>query len=324
MTIFVGGLSIQDAEPWTEEKLRHIFDRFGSIERVQLVRPVYKRSCFAFLTFADSEAASLAVQEEFSARRSLIGCSKHIDRICALLPARPPPAPDLHSALYAPLPCHPRRRTQLRPPIPARSSSLLLDLAALAAALAAYPLAARAALAACPLTAVGARCLPARRSRCPRRLPAHRRRRPLPTRSPLALPSPPASTLASRSSPPASSPPSALAARRPPSLSALVPHASSSLTPLPSHPRCPPRRLPPCPVNTGACLTPAPPPSCPLPALPRPRPACQNTSPAHCDHPSCRAMMPSSSPLFASTHSRAPCRAGAPAGPAPSAAASFL
>ncbi|KAL7284473.1 hypothetical protein ACG7TL_001764 [Trametes sanguinea] len=190
-----------------------------------------------------------------------------------------------------------------------RSSSLLLDLAALAA----YPLTARAALAglavvaACQLTAVGARCLPARR------LPAHRRRRPLPTRSPLALPSPPAS-----------SPPSTLAARRPPSLSALVPHASSSLTPLPSRPRCLPRRLPPCPVNTGACLTPAPPPSCPLPALPRPRPACQNTSPAHCDHPSCRAMTPSSSPLFASTHSRAPCRAGAPAGPAPSAAASFL
>ncbi|KAI9065881.1 hypothetical protein FKP32DRAFT_446423 [Trametes sanguinea] len=63
-TIFVGGLSMQDAEPWTEEKLRRIFGRFGPIERVQIVRPLYKRSCFAFLTFTHPEAASRAVQEE--------------------------------------------------------------------------------------------------------------------------------------------------------------------------------------------------------------------------------------------------------------------
>lgn len=38
-TVFVGGLSVQDTDEWDEQKLRHIFDRYGSIETIQIVRP---------------------------------------------------------------------------------------------------------------------------------------------------------------------------------------------------------------------------------------------------------------------------------------------
>ncbi|CDO75497.1 hypothetical protein BN946_scf184935.g33 [Trametes cinnabarina] len=36
LTIFVGGLSVLDAEAWTEDRLRGLFERFGTIERVQV------------------------------------------------------------------------------------------------------------------------------------------------------------------------------------------------------------------------------------------------------------------------------------------------
>ncbi len=38
-TVFVGGLDIPGRETWDENKLRRIFDRFGSVENVHIVRP---------------------------------------------------------------------------------------------------------------------------------------------------------------------------------------------------------------------------------------------------------------------------------------------
>lgn len=38
-TVFVGGLNVQDADEWDEHRLRRIFDQYGLIESVQIVRP---------------------------------------------------------------------------------------------------------------------------------------------------------------------------------------------------------------------------------------------------------------------------------------------
>ncbi|KAI1788804.1 hypothetical protein LXA43DRAFT_1024073 [Ganoderma leucocontextum] len=63
-TVFVGGLDMPGRETWDENKLRRIFDRFGAIENVHIVRPLNKRTAFAFVRFASAESGIRAVQEE--------------------------------------------------------------------------------------------------------------------------------------------------------------------------------------------------------------------------------------------------------------------
>ncbi|KAI0936866.1 hypothetical protein AcV5_004897 [Taiwanofungus camphoratus] len=63
-TIFVGGLEMYGANAWDEAKLQSVFGKFGAIEEIQLVRPLNKRSAFAFIKFADTDASIQAVSEE--------------------------------------------------------------------------------------------------------------------------------------------------------------------------------------------------------------------------------------------------------------------
>ncbi|KAH9950895.1 hypothetical protein B0H21DRAFT_407380, partial [Amylocystis lapponica] len=63
-TIFVGGLEIFGTHVWTEAQLHSHFGRFGQIEDIQLVRPLNKRTAFAFIRFNNTEASARAVLEE--------------------------------------------------------------------------------------------------------------------------------------------------------------------------------------------------------------------------------------------------------------------
>ncbi|KAI0328514.1 hypothetical protein GY45DRAFT_998241 [Cubamyces sp. BRFM 1775] len=63
-TIFVGGLDMQSATPWDEGQLRHVFNRYGTIDNVQVVKPYNKRSYFAFVTFTDADGAGRAIHGE--------------------------------------------------------------------------------------------------------------------------------------------------------------------------------------------------------------------------------------------------------------------
>ncbi|TBU34773.1 hypothetical protein BD311DRAFT_649535 [Dichomitus squalens] len=65
-TVFVGGLDMPGRDDWDENTLRQIFDRFGVIESVHIVRPLNKRTAFAFVKFTSPEAANRAVQEEYT------------------------------------------------------------------------------------------------------------------------------------------------------------------------------------------------------------------------------------------------------------------
>ncbi|KAI0375139.1 hypothetical protein BV20DRAFT_1048323 [Pilatotrama ljubarskyi] len=66
-TIFVGGLSVDDADEWNEHRLRGIFNRYGAIDNIQVVRSLHKRTCFAFVQFVNPDFASRAVQAEVNA-----------------------------------------------------------------------------------------------------------------------------------------------------------------------------------------------------------------------------------------------------------------
>ncbi|KAL4241776.1 hypothetical protein ABKN59_000684 [Abortiporus biennis] len=59
-----GGLDMFSGHEWDEGKLRSIFESYGSIENVQIVRPVGKKSAFAFIRFIDGTAGSRAVLGE--------------------------------------------------------------------------------------------------------------------------------------------------------------------------------------------------------------------------------------------------------------------
>ncbi|OBZ79169.1 hypothetical protein A0H81_01429 [Grifola frondosa] len=63
-TIFVGGLEISDECTWDEPKLYQIFGRFGGIETIQIVRPVNKRTAFAFVKFNNVDSPARAILEE--------------------------------------------------------------------------------------------------------------------------------------------------------------------------------------------------------------------------------------------------------------------
>ncbi|KAI0639552.1 hypothetical protein C8Q77DRAFT_72376 [Trametes polyzona] len=62
-TIFVGGLRAEDSEVWDEQKLRSIFNTYGIVENVQIVKPP-AATWFAFVKFAGAESALRAVREE--------------------------------------------------------------------------------------------------------------------------------------------------------------------------------------------------------------------------------------------------------------------
>ncbi|EGO05305.1 hypothetical protein SERLA73DRAFT_157880 [Serpula lacrymans var. lacrymans S7.3] len=63
-TIFVGGLEMYGPNAWDEERVRNFFSRFGGVETVKVVRPVNKRSAFAFVKFDNTESPIRAVNEE--------------------------------------------------------------------------------------------------------------------------------------------------------------------------------------------------------------------------------------------------------------------
>ncbi|KAI0669759.1 hypothetical protein C8Q78DRAFT_143104 [Trametes maxima] len=63
-TIFVGGLEVEHVDGQTEDRLRRIFDRFGDIDSIQIIKPFNKPNCFAFVKFKSAESASRAILEE--------------------------------------------------------------------------------------------------------------------------------------------------------------------------------------------------------------------------------------------------------------------
>ncbi|EMD41879.1 hypothetical protein CERSUDRAFT_120789 [Gelatoporia subvermispora B] len=63
-TIFVGGLEMFGPTAWDEAKLRVLFERYGNIDTIQFVRPMNKRSAFAFIRFTDTDAPARAILEE--------------------------------------------------------------------------------------------------------------------------------------------------------------------------------------------------------------------------------------------------------------------
>ncbi|KAI0824992.1 hypothetical protein BC628DRAFT_274704 [Trametes gibbosa] len=63
-TVFVGGLNVQDPAEWDEQKLHDIFDQYGNIETIQIIRPLTKKTCFAFIQFLTPISARRAVQQE--------------------------------------------------------------------------------------------------------------------------------------------------------------------------------------------------------------------------------------------------------------------
>ncbi|KAG1774068.1 hypothetical protein EV702DRAFT_558139 [Suillus placidus] len=63
-TIFVGGLEMYGPNAWDEERVRNFFSRYGGVETVKVIRPVNKRSAFAFVTFNNKDSPARAVSEE--------------------------------------------------------------------------------------------------------------------------------------------------------------------------------------------------------------------------------------------------------------------
>ncbi|EPQ60378.1 hypothetical protein GLOTRDRAFT_124137 [Gloeophyllum trabeum ATCC 11539] len=63
-TIFVGGLEMFGPHAWDEHRVRSLFERFGGIEDVRVVKPMNKKSAFAFVRFNNTEAPARAVAEE--------------------------------------------------------------------------------------------------------------------------------------------------------------------------------------------------------------------------------------------------------------------
>ncbi|KAG1757119.1 hypothetical protein EDB19DRAFT_1900668 [Suillus lakei] len=63
-TIFVGGLEMYGPNAWDEERVRNLFSRYGGVENVKVIRPVNKRSAFAFVTFNNKDSPARAVSEE--------------------------------------------------------------------------------------------------------------------------------------------------------------------------------------------------------------------------------------------------------------------
>ncbi|TCD68103.1 hypothetical protein EIP91_011556 [Steccherinum ochraceum] len=63
-TIFVGGLDMYGTNVWDEVRLRTIFSKYGEIEDIQIVRPLTKRSAFAFVKFKLPDSGPRAVAGE--------------------------------------------------------------------------------------------------------------------------------------------------------------------------------------------------------------------------------------------------------------------
>ncbi|KAJ7596658.1 hypothetical protein C8J56DRAFT_292852 [Mycena floridula] len=63
-TLFVGGLEMYGDAAWDEEKISGLFQKFGGLENVRLVRPTSGNSAFAFIKFNNTESPLRAVAEE--------------------------------------------------------------------------------------------------------------------------------------------------------------------------------------------------------------------------------------------------------------------
>ncbi|KAH7916363.1 hypothetical protein BJ138DRAFT_1108734 [Hygrophoropsis aurantiaca] len=63
-TIFVGGLEMFGPNAWDEDRVRDLFSKYGGVETVKVIRPMNKRSAFAFVKFNNEESSIRAVREE--------------------------------------------------------------------------------------------------------------------------------------------------------------------------------------------------------------------------------------------------------------------
>ncbi|THH19048.1 hypothetical protein EW146_g2051 [Bondarzewia mesenterica] len=63
-TIFVGGLEMYGSNAWDENRVKGVFGKYGDIADVKVVRPLNKRSAFAFVRFSDADGAAQAVVQE--------------------------------------------------------------------------------------------------------------------------------------------------------------------------------------------------------------------------------------------------------------------
>lgn len=80
-TIFVGGLEMHGPKAWDENKVRALFEKYGGVETVKVIRPgelfilsmlpthghirtVNKRSGFAFVKFNNTDSPIRAINEE--------------------------------------------------------------------------------------------------------------------------------------------------------------------------------------------------------------------------------------------------------------------
>ncbi|TFK30867.1 hypothetical protein FA15DRAFT_35998 [Coprinopsis marcescibilis] len=63
-SLFIGGLNVLGSFPWTEERVREHFSKYGGLENVKFVRPFNATTAFAFLKYNNTEGPARAVQEE--------------------------------------------------------------------------------------------------------------------------------------------------------------------------------------------------------------------------------------------------------------------
>ncbi|TFY80307.1 hypothetical protein EWM64_g3702 [Hericium alpestre] len=63
-TIFVGGLEMHGPNAWNDDKVKFVFGGYGHIEDIKVVKPINKRSAFAFVRYGDATSASKAVIEQ--------------------------------------------------------------------------------------------------------------------------------------------------------------------------------------------------------------------------------------------------------------------
>ncbi|KAI0319752.1 hypothetical protein OF83DRAFT_1082036 [Amylostereum chailletii] len=63
-TIFIGGMEMFGPNAWDDGRVRTVFGQYGPIENVKFIRPVHKKSAFAFVKYQDTHSSSRAVLRE--------------------------------------------------------------------------------------------------------------------------------------------------------------------------------------------------------------------------------------------------------------------
>ncbi|KAH6916947.1 hypothetical protein BKA70DRAFT_1250993 [Coprinopsis sp. MPI-PUGE-AT-0042] len=63
-SIFVGGLDVVGQNPWSEERVKSYFSRYGGLESVKFVKPFDATTAFAFIKYNNTDSPARAVIEE--------------------------------------------------------------------------------------------------------------------------------------------------------------------------------------------------------------------------------------------------------------------